>query len=201
MVDCSSNETLAHIVAFTVRHIPDGVKMLLEVDFFKIMLKSFRNRQKDLHEQKALLMIVAEVLSHDGDQEIAEEFLTSEWPDTCLELLKTWFFFNPNVTAIYCFFFLQHRYSDSQNDAEALLKAAAIHLLILFCGDTEEGLNFLKDNLEIILRNYDRSLEIYLLQKYDDDPRNQTVINIIRVIKHTHTHTVLNFDGFRSITK
>lgn len=72
-----------------VRHIPDGVKMLLEVDFFKIMLKSFQNRQKDLHEQKSLLMIVAEVLSHDGDREIAEEFLTSEWPDTCLKLLKT----------------------------------------------------------------------------------------------------------------
>lgn len=77
---------------------------------------------------------------------------------------------------------MPHRYSDSQNDAEALLKAAAIHLLILFCGDTEEGLNFLKDNLEIILRNYDRSLEIYLLQKYDDDPRNQTVYKI-RFIK------------------
>lgn len=44
------------------------------------------------------------------------------------------------------------------------------------CGDTEEGIEFLRKNFEIIVRNYDRSLENYLLQKYEaDDPRNQTV--------------------------
>lgn len=69
------------------------------------------------------------------------------------------------------------RDSESQSDAEALLKAAAMHLLILFCGDTEEGTNFLKTNLEIVLKNYDRSLENYLLQKYEyDDLRNQNVV-------------------------
>lgn len=57
------------------------------------------------------------------------------------------------------------------------LKTASMHLLILACGDTEEGANFLKNNLDVILKNYDRCLENYLLQKYESDTlTNQTVV-------------------------
>lgn len=88
MVDCSSNETLAHIVVFTVRYIPNGVQKLLEVDFFKVMLTSFRKRHTDPHERKTLLMIVAEV-AHDDSPEVVEKFFATEWPEICLEILKT----------------------------------------------------------------------------------------------------------------
>lgn len=88
VIDCSSIETLTHIIVFTLRHIPDGVKILLQIDFFRVMLKSYQKHQ-NLYEQKALLIIVTEVLSHDVDAEIGESFCKSEWPDTCLEILKT----------------------------------------------------------------------------------------------------------------
>lgn len=88
MVDCSPNETLAHVVVFAARHIPDGVKILLDVNFFKITLKPLQNPQRDINDQKTLLMVVAEVLSYDSSAEANKKFFTTELPQTCLEILQ-----------------------------------------------------------------------------------------------------------------